>query len=146
MTAGRIVLAGLAAGAVNLVLGFAFAHLSGMVETFQSILRSHGLRVIGQPSDALPHVLVRLLVGVAVTALFAAVAPRFGAGPKGALVAAGFAWAFLYAYHAWGHAHIELFPVPMAVLFATWGAVEITVTTLAGAWIAAGRGFWSTPS
>jgi hypothetical protein len=139
----RIVLGGLAAGVANMALGFAYAHATGAVEQLQSVLRDHGLRVIGQPSDAIPHVVVRLLMGVAVTALFAALAPRFGAGPLAALVAAGFAWAFLYAYTAWGHAHIGLFPVSMALTLAAWGAVEMIATALLGGWIATGSGFWS---
>jgi hypothetical protein len=50
---GRLLLAGLAAGIVNLVLGFGFAHLVG-IEKLQAVLREHNLRVIGEPADASP--------------------------------------------------------------------------------------------
>jgi hypothetical protein len=106
----RVGLAGLAAGAVNLVAGFAFAHLVG-VGRFQALLRQHGLRAIGEhPADAIAHTAVRLLLGLGVTTLYACLVARFGPGPRAALAAAGFAWAFVYAYTAWGHAHIGLFP------------------------------------
>jgi hypothetical protein len=139
----RVALAGLVAGAVNLVAGFAFAHLVG-VERLQALLRDHGLRPIGEhPADAIPHTAVRLLLGLGVTTLYACLVARFGAGPRAALAAAGFAWAFVYAYTAWGHAHIGLFPRSMAFGLAAWGAVEMTLTALAGAWVATGRTFWS---
>lgn len=141
MTAGRLAIAGLAAGVTNLVMGFGFAHFVG-VERLQALLREHGLRAIGEPADAIPHTIVRLLLGIGATLLFAAVAGRFGEGLRAALVAAFFAWAFVYAYTAWGHAHIGLFPKPLAWALAGWGIVEMTLTTLVGAWIAVGRSFW----
>lgn len=141
MTTGRILAAGLAAGATNLVVGFAFAHFVG-VERFQALLREHGLRAIGQPSDAIPHVLVRLLIGLVVTLLFVCVSARFGRGPAGALAAAAFGWSFLYAYTAWGHVHIGLFPLSWGFLLAGWGIVEMLATALVGGWVATGRAFW----
>lgn len=142
MTPARFLAAGFAAGAANLLLGFSFAHLVG-VERFQELLRSHNLRAIGEPSDALPHLVVRLLLGFGVTALFCCVAARFGAGPRGALVAAAFGWAFVYVYTAWGHVHIGLFPPSWGWGLALWGLVEMTATAFVGAWVTTGRGFWS---
>lgn len=60
-------------------------------------------------------------MGAVVTALYAVVTARFGATPKAALVAAAFAWALLYAYTAWGHAHIGLFTRAMSWQLAGWG-------------------------
>jgi hypothetical protein len=142
MSPGRLILAGIGAGVTNLLLGFGYAHL-GAVEKIQAVLREHGLRVIGEPRDAIPHVVVRLLMGLGVTALYAALLPRFGSGPRAALSAAAFAWAFLYAYTAWGHAHIALFTRPMALQLAAWGALELTLTALAGGWLATGNTFWT---
>lgn len=142
MSFGRVLSAGLVAGLVNLAVGFGFAHLVG-VERFHAILREHNLRAIGQPSDAIPHVLVRLLIGIVVTALFVCLVPRFGAGPRGALAAAAFGWTFLYAYTAWGHVHIGLFPRFWGWLLAGWGIVEMIATAIVGGWVIAGRAFWS---
>jgi hypothetical protein len=83
------------------------------------------------------------LLGLAVTVLFAALVPRFGAGPRSALVAAGFAWAFVYAHSAWAHHHIALFTAGMAWRLAALGLVEMVGTALAGGWAWVGRGFWS---
>jgi hypothetical protein len=136
-----LIVAGLAAGAANLVLGFAFAHIVG-VEKIQSVLRAHDLRVIGQPSDALPHAIVRLLLGVGTTLLFWAVSPRFASPPVAAVTAGLFAWAFVYAYTAWGHHHIGLFPASLSWMLAGWGLVEMIATAFVGGWIATGSGFW----
>jgi hypothetical protein len=137
----RFMGAGLGAGAVNLVLGFALAHLVG-VETIQTLLRQHGLRVIGEPSDVVPHVVVRLLMGFAVTALFLCVAPRFDSAPLAALVAGAFAWAFVDVFTAWGHAHIGLFPRAVAWSWAGMGLVVTMATAFAGGWLATGSRFW----
>ena len=137
----RLLIAGLAAGAANLAVGFGFAHLIG-IEKLQAALREHGLRPIGEPSDAIPHTLVRLLTGIVVTLLFASLTPRFGAGPKAALAAAAFGWVFLYAYTAWGRVHIGLFPVSWGFMLAGWGILEMLATAVVGGWIATGRGFW----
>lgn len=141
MSAARLFGAGLAAGAANLALGFAFAHFYG-VEKLQRVLREHNLRAIGDPRDAIPHTLVRLLLGIGATLLFWALVPRFGASPRAALVAGLFAWGFVYAYTAWGHHHIGLFPTSMAWALGVWGLVEMIATAMVGGWIVAGKGFW----
>lgn len=123
--------AGLGAGLVNLVLGFAFAHLMG-IEKFQAILTQHGLRAIGQPSDAIPRTIVRVMLGLLVTTLFACLAPRFGGGPRTAIAAGLFAWAFVYAYTAWQHAHLGLYGPSWAWRLAAWRLFEMIATAFAG--------------
>ncbi|MGH7726959.1 MAG: hypothetical protein ACREOU_16165 [Candidatus Eiseniibacteriota bacterium] len=141
MTAARVLGAGLVAAVTNVVVGASLAHAVG-VERLQAALRDHGLRVIGQPSDLVPHIVVRMLIGISVTLLFVCLVPRFGARVRTALVTAGFAWAFMAAYTAWGHEHIGLFTRDLALTFAGCGAVELTLTALVGGWVASGRGFW----
>ena len=142
VTKRRIVIAVVGTGIANVVLGASIAHLVG-VERLIAALQSHGLRVIGQPSDLVPHVVVRILAGAVVALLFIALVPRYGVRVKGALVTALFAWALLYAHTAWGHHHIELFDASLAWTFAIAGLVEIVLTALVAGWIAAGRGFWT---
>jgi hypothetical protein len=138
----RVAIAAIVAGAANVVIGASIAQLVG-VERLQEALRSHGLRVIGEPSDVLPHVVVRILTGVAVTLLFWALSARFGARVKGALVTALFAWALLYAHTAWGHEHIGLFDASLAWTFAVAGLAELVLTAFVAGWTAAGRAFWA---
>jgi hypothetical protein len=142
LTPARVAGAGLGAGFTNLVLGIGFAHTVG-IERFQAILREHGLRAIGEPADAIPHTIVRLLMGVVTTLLFVCVTSRFGAGPRAALVAGGVAWALSYAYTAWQHAHLGLYPPSWALRIGGWGLLEMTITALVGGWLATGRAFWS---
>jgi len=142
MTLLRILSAGFAAGVVNVVLGVTFAHFYG-IEKLQRVLIDHNLRAIGEPRDAIPHTIVRLLFGVGVVLLFWAITPRFGATPRAAFVAGCFAWASVYVYTAWSNHHIGLFPMPMARALILWGLVEMNLTALAGGWIAAGKAFWT---
>lgn len=142
MSAARVAGAGLGAGITNLVLGIGFAHTVG-IEEFQAILREHGLRVIGEPADAIPHTIVRVLLGVITTLLFVCVAPRFGAGIKAALVAGGFAWAMVYAYSAWQHTHLGLYSTAWGLRIGGWGLFEMLATAVVGGWLVTGRRFWS---
>jgi hypothetical protein len=141
VTRARVAIAAAVAGVANVVLGAGIAHGIG-VEKLEEALRSHGLRVIGEPSDIVPHVVVRILTGALVALLFAGLAPRFGAGPRGAVVTALFAWALLYAHTAWGYAHIGLFDASLAWTFAIAGLVEIVATAFLAGWVARGNGFW----
>jgi hypothetical protein len=140
VSAGRFLAAGLVAGIANLVVGFSLAHVVG-IQRLQELLLTHGLRAIGQPSDALAHVLVRIGVGVLVTGLFVCLTPRFGIGPRAAFAAAAFAWLSIPVFTAWGHAHIGLFPGSMAWAWAGCGALEMLVTAFVGGWVASGRRF-----
>ena len=140
MSVGRFVAAGLAAGIANLIAGFTLAHVVG-IERLQELLRAHGLRAIGEPQDALVHVLVRVGMGVLVTTLFVCLTPRFGVGPRAALVAAAFGWLFVPVFTAWGHLHIGLFPSAMAWTWVGCGAIEMLVTAFVGGWVASGGRF-----
>lgn len=141
MTIGRWVAAAAAGGFTNLVVGFAMAHLAGIAQ-LQTELASHGLRRIGEPSDVLPHVTVRLVLGTAVMLLYTLAAARLGPGPRAAWATAALAWLFVPAFTAWGHAHIGLFPTRLAWTFAGSGAVEMLATAFASGWVVTGSRFW----
>lgn len=74
-----------------------------------------------------------LVLGIVIVLGYAAIRPRFGAGPKTAVIAALFAWFGIYLYS--GIINGILFGIPMSTILVVigWGLVEYVLATLAGA-------------
>jgi hypothetical protein len=74
-----------------------------------------------------------LVLGIVIVLGYAAIRPRFGAGPKTAIIAALFAWFGIYVYS--GIINGMLFGIPMSTILMLigWGLVEYVLATLAGA-------------
>jgi hypothetical protein len=87
------------------------------------------------PAGMFPVIAVGLtiLLGIVIVVGYAAIRPRFGPGPKTALIAALFAWFGVYFYC--GLINGLLFGIPMGsiLLVLGWGLVEFIVATMAGA-------------
>ena len=76
-----------------------------------------------------------IIVGVVLVWLYAAIRPRYGPGPKAAILAGLFGWVLLngfwYVYNlAW-----EIFPQDMVTISTVWGFFELPIATLVGAWL-----------
>ena len=77
------------------------------------------------------------LLGIAGVWLYAAIRPRFGAGPRTALLAGGALWVMA---HLWsgvylGSGYPGIIPLRLAWLPVGWGFVEAIVAVVAGAWL-----------
>jgi hypothetical protein len=81
-------------------------------------------------------VLITFALGLLAVRTYAAIRPRFGAGPKTAIRAGLAVWAmsFLYA-GVYLYAGIVIYPAKLTWLPVVWGLVEIPLATLAGAWL-----------
>jgi heme A synthase len=75
------------------------------------------------------------LVGILAVWVYAAVRPRFGAGPKTALRTGLMLWLLVYVQATVGIAPLELFPARLMLLGLPISLVEIVLATLAGAWL-----------
>ncbi len=78
---------------------------------------------------------VLFMFGIVLIWIYAAIRPRFGPGPKTAIIAGLTLWAI-----GWGLMGVSLSLSGMitpriAMLSAIWGIVEVPVAALAGAWI-----------
>ena len=74
------------------------------------------------------------LVGIFAVWLYAAIRPRYGAGPKTALCAGAAVWGLGYLLASVTPIALHLFPRPIMVIGLAVGVVEVLVGTLAGAW------------
>ncbi len=75
------------------------------------------------------------LTGIAMVWLYAAIRPRFGPGPKTAVLAGAAMWFMNYALGGSFPVFTHLFPLHLAAVTMLIGLVETVVAALAGAWL-----------
>src|SRR5437773_1007844 len=73
------------------------------------------------------------LIGIVAVWLYAAIRPRYGAGPKTAITAALAVWCLGYLLAAVTPLALKLFPVSVMIIGLVVGLVEVIVATLVGA-------------
>jgi len=75
------------------------------------------------------------LYGLICVWLYAAIRPRFGPGPKTAIIAALTIWFVGYFWPTIAYSLIGLWPTRLALIAVAIGLAETVVGTLAGAWL-----------
>lgn len=124
----------------GVVAGIVLWLLEGLASTFYIAEMNAALEAMGlvMEMDAavwLLSVLVSLLVGLTGVFLYAAVRPRFGPGPRTAVLVAVALWLGGYLTSLVGYHMMGMFPPGLLV---TWGAVslvEMVLALVAGAWV-----------
>jgi hypothetical protein len=130
---GRVVLGGLVAGLI-INLGEFLLNEIFFVRQMEEMLR-----LLNTPRPGFKFIatatLLTFVLGIIMVLTYAMIRPRFGPGPKTAILAALIAWFCIYIYA--GMLNSALFGVPPALLAMgiTWGAAEYIVAGLAGAWL-----------
>ena len=76
-----------------------------------------------------------LLTGIVMVWLYAAIRPRFGAGPRTAVLAGFATWFLAYALGGAFPVFTHLFPLRLAAVTTLIGLVEAVVGAVAGAWL-----------
>lgn len=133
---GRVLLGGLVAG---LVMNASEAALHGGVLGREGVehLRRLGLATTAEPWQMPALVGMTFVLGIATVWLYAAIRPRYGAGPGTALRAGLAVWVLA---HLWsgiylGAGFLGLITPRLAFLPIAWGLVEAPVGALIGAWL-----------
>jgi hypothetical protein len=127
---GRVFLGGLLAGAIINVFEIVW---SGVVLAKQW---AAAMTALGHPLPSAAvwiFALEALGMGIAAVWLYAALRPRFGSGPKTAVLAGLAYWVIGYALPAVGIGQTGLFPVRLIAIANLGGLVEIIAATVAGA-------------
>ncbi len=129
----RVLLGGLVAGLVIVIGEFI---LNGIVlgDEFVAARENAGL---GVPSVAelSVGVVITLVYGIVLIWIYAAIRPRFGPGPKTALIAALTFWCVAYLLFLSSISANGFVSVQFAVVSILWGLIEAPLAALAGAWI-----------
>jgi len=133
MNANRILIGGVAAGAVMFVLeGVASQLYMGPME---EALVAHSLVMNVTGGGIAMAAVVSLLVGLALVWFYAAARPRFGPGPKTALLVACAFWLGGTVTSILGYRMIGLFPDSLLVSWAIVGLFEAVVAAMIGGWL-----------
>lgn len=80
-------------------------------------------------------VILGFALGIVAVYLYAAIRPRFGAGPRTAICAGLFVWFFVYLYAGAGMIGMGLFPRSLVLIGIAWGLLELPIATVFGAFL-----------
>lgn len=128
---GRVLLGGLVTG---LILNVGEVVLNDLLlgAHTKAFFAEHNFREPG-PIFLIAAVGGTLVLGIVIVFGYAAIRPRFGAGPKTAIIAALFAWFGIYVYVGIIHGLMFGYSTTSILIAIGWGLVEYTLATLAGA-------------
>lgn len=124
---------GLLAGLLVLASGVTLGH-AVLGEEYVRAFAAHRAEPAG-PAVILKNTAVRLLLGFGGVFLYAAFRPRFGPGPRTAVLAAGTLWVLAYLPPLLTLADFGILRGSWLPISAAWTLAEITLGTLAGAWV-----------
>lgn len=105
------------------------------MEDMQTAMQAHNLSLEMGPGMWLITILVSLIAGLVSVFFYAAARPRFGPGPKTAVIVAVAFWIGSYMLSLLGYQMLGLYPASMLVMWGAIGLVELIVATLVGAWL-----------
>lgn len=130
----RVLFGGLAAGVVLTIAEFIVNELI-LGNRWRAAMESLGVEAPGVGSTILYAVLT-LILGIAVVWLYAAIRPRYGAGPRTALCSGLFVW-FLVWLWCFGGSMVwaGFFPAGLVVVVVICGLVEVLLAALVGGWV-----------
>ena len=80
-------------------------------------------------------VVMSFVLGITMVWLYAAIRPRYGAGPKTAICAGLTVWFFIWLWGFGGTVVMGLYPTKLVVITVVWGLFEVPLASLAGAWL-----------
>lgn len=128
----RVILGGLVAGVIINIFEYV---LNGVVlaQNMQAAINALGKQMGG--GVLAMFIVWGFLVGIFAVWLYAAIRPRYGAGPKTALCAGAAVWGLGYLLASVTPIALNLFPARLMVIGLAVGLVEVLVGTLVGAWL-----------
>jgi hypothetical protein len=130
---GRVLLGGLVAGIV-LNIGEYILNDKVLGAQMKEYLAKHNFPTPGGNAIVVA-VVMTFVLGIVIVLGYAAIRPRFGAGPKAAIIAALFAWFGVYVYPDVVGAAFGFVPTNILPIALVWGLVEYNVAALIGAWL-----------
>jgi hypothetical protein len=130
---GRVILGGLLAG---LVINISEAILNTIVigARMEDLLKARNMPVVGNSAIA-SFVFLGFLLGIVTIWLYAAIRPRYGAGPGAAIMAALIVFFLAYIYPSAGLVVMGFMSSGLMLTIVAWGLVEIVIASIAGAWV-----------
>jgi hypothetical protein len=129
---GRVILGGILAGVVMNVSEFVLNEVV-LKKANEDAMKALGKSMPESGGTILVWMILGFVIGIAAVWLYAAIRPRYGAGP-GTAVKAGIAvWVLGSLYMTVVFWNLGLYPIN--VLLLVWTLIEAIVSTVAGAWL-----------
>ena len=130
---GRVILGGLVAGLIHNIGEFLLNEVL-FVQQMEEMFRRMNTPRPGSAFIA-TAIGITFLLGIVIVWIYAMIRPRFGAGPKTAIIAGFVAWFCVYFYC--GILQSTLFGIPATLMLIgmVWGIVEYILAAVAGAWL-----------
>ncbi len=134
INAGRVIAGGLLAGLIINVIEW----LSGLVfaSTYEDMFAALGLPEPGAGAMVI-LIIGGFVIGIIMVWIYAAIRPRFGPGPKTALLAGLAVWLLAWVWQMVVPVAMGIYSmsVLMWVLAIIWTFVEVELAALAGGWL-----------
>jgi hypothetical protein len=128
---GRVVGGGLLAGLV-INIGETILNVFVLAAPMEAALKARNLPAVGGSAIGV-FVLLCFVLGITIVWLYAAIRPRFGAGPGTAVIAALAVWWFAFVFPQVGNVTMGMFPAGVTALATVWGLAEVVIASIAGA-------------
>lgn len=128
----RVLAGGLVAGAI-MIAGELIVHGGLLGDRWVAALEPLNIEI--SPLAGFTWSLGAFMAGIVALWIYAAIRPRFGAGPTTALKAATAIWVVVYLYPCIGMMGTPPFPRGLIAIAAVWGFVEVTLAVMVGAWL-----------
>lgn len=128
----RVTLGGLVAGVIINLFEFV---LNGMIVAKDMEM---AIRALGRHMGGVQLAMFSMwafLVGIFAVWLYAGIRPRYGPGPKTAILAGFAVWCLGYLLAGVTPLALNLFPTRVMVIGLAVGLVEVTLATVVGAWL-----------
>ena len=130
MNVNRVVLGGLIAGLV-INISETILNVPVLGQQMEDALKGRNLPPVGGGAIG-GFVVGAFVVGVLLVWLYAAIRPRFGAGPKTAIIAGLVLWLLAYVWPSLGLGLMGFMPMKLLVITTLWGLAEVILAALAG--------------
>ena len=129
----RWLLGGIVAGIVVWILEGLASML--YMEDMETAMQAHNLAMEMSAAAMILTLIVSILSGLVLVFFYAAARPRFGPGPKTAVIVAVAYWVGGMLVSLLGYQMMGLFPAGLLSLWGIIGVVELIIASLVGGWI-----------
>jgi hypothetical protein len=130
---GRVLVGGIVAGVIVDVFEY-FLNAKILADQWHALMAAQKLPMWGM-NEIIAFDVMGLAIGLIAVWTYAAIRPRFGAGPKTAVYAALLIWVLAYVLSSLSPLIMGMFSQTLFLTMIGVGLVEIVVATVAGAFI-----------
>lgn len=130
---GRVLLGGLLAGLVLNIVDYVVYGVV-MAGDLEAAMRDLGREPVAS-AQIMWFVLLDFLYGILLVYLYAAIRPRFGSGPRTAVIAGLLVWVGAALLHSLAEMQMGFFPARFYVIGSVVALIALPVAAVVGAWL-----------